>query len=81
MRADTACAFLRTNANFIEWYSAAGCQQLAIVGEMGSGKSVSMAFLVDELHRRNRLQLPQPKNATTTARTARVVKQPTYSAC
>lgn len=61
MRADTACAFLCTDANFIEWYSAAGCQQLAIVGEMGSGKSVSMGFLVDELHRRNRLQLPQPK--------------------
>lgn len=61
MRADTACAFLCTDANFIEWYSAAGCQQLAIVGEMGSGKSVSMGFLVDELHRRSRLQLPQPK--------------------
>lgn len=61
MRADNACEFLRADANFIEWYSATGCQQLAIVGEMGSGKSVSMAFLVDELHRRNQLQLPQPK--------------------
>ena len=32
-----------------------------ILGDMGCGKTVAMAFLVDELSRRNGYQLPQPK--------------------
>ena len=31
------------------------------IGDMGCGKSVTMSFLVDELGRRNKYQLPQPK--------------------
>lgn len=61
LRADKACDFLLTDANFINWYSASDSQQLVILGDMGCGKSVAMAFLVDELSRRNEYQLPQPK--------------------
>ena len=61
LRADQACEFLLTDANFINWYSASDSQQLVILGDMGCGKSVAMAFLVDELSRRNEYQLPQPK--------------------
>ncbi len=61
LRADQACEFLLTDANFINWYSAFDSQQLVILGDMGCGKSVAMAFLVDELSRRNEYQLPQPK--------------------
>ncbi|KID94934.1 NACHT domain protein, partial [Metarhizium majus ARSEF 297] len=52
IRADEACEFLLKHAHFLNWYcgtDATGSQKLIMVGDMGSGKSVSMAFLVDEL--------------------------------
>lgn len=61
LRADQACKFLLTDAKFISWYRASDSQQLVILGDMGCGKSVAMAFLVDELRQRNEHQLPQPK--------------------
>jgi ankyrin repeat protein len=61
LRADQACEFLLTDAKFISWYRAFDSQQLVILGNMGCGKSVAMAFLVDELRQRNEHQLPQPK--------------------
>ncbi|KAF7562456.1 hypothetical protein G7046_g1687 [Stylonectria norvegica] len=61
LRADEACEFLLTNAEFINWYQASDSQQLVVLGDMGYGKTVTMAFLADELSRRNEYQLPQPK--------------------
>lgn len=61
LRADEACQSLLTHPNFLEWYKAPGSQLLAIFGEMGCGKSVAMAFLVDELNRRSEHQIPRPK--------------------
>ncbi|OKL57502.1 hypothetical protein UA08_06898 [Talaromyces atroroseus] len=61
LMANRACEFLLAHANFIHWYHASDAQQLAILGDMGCGKTVSMAFLVDELRQRNEHQLPQPK--------------------
>ncbi|KAK4042994.1 hypothetical protein C8A01DRAFT_44062 [Parachaetomium inaequale] len=61
LRADQACEFLLKDTTFINWYHATDSQHLAILGDMGSGKSVAMAFLIDELRRRNEHQLPQPK--------------------
>ncbi|KAH7175806.1 hypothetical protein EDB81DRAFT_896495 [Dactylonectria macrodidyma] len=61
LRADQACEFLLTNAELMKWYRASNSQHLVLLGDMGSGKTVSMAFLVDELSRRNEHQLPQPK--------------------
>ncbi|KAF2267298.1 hypothetical protein CC78DRAFT_490454 [Lojkania enalia] len=61
LRTDEACEFLLTHPNFTNWYRASNSQKLVILGEMGCGKSVAMAFLVDELSRRNEHQLPRPK--------------------
>ncbi len=61
IRADQACEFLLGDENFLNWYNATDSQQLVILGEMGSGKTVATAFIVDEVSRRNEYQLPQPK--------------------
>ncbi|POR39645.1 Vegetative incompatibility protein HET-E-1 [Tolypocladium paradoxum] len=61
IRVDEACEFLLTDAKFINWHQATDLQQLVVLGDMGCGKSVTMAFLIDELRRRNEHQLPQPK--------------------
>ena len=61
LRADQACEFLLADAEFVKWYDASDSRQLVILGDMGHGKTVSMAFLVDELCRRNEHQVPQPK--------------------
>jgi hypothetical protein len=52
---------LLTDEKFISWYCASNSQQLIVLGDMGCGKSVAMAFLVDELSQRNKHQLPQSK--------------------
>ncbi|KAJ4308383.1 hypothetical protein N0V84_012133 [Fusarium piperis] len=61
LRADRACEFLLADSNLVNWYCASDSQQLVLFGEMGSGKTVAMAFLVDELSRRSEQQLPQSK--------------------
>jgi hypothetical protein len=61
LRTDDACKYLLQHTNFMKWYGAPNSQQLAISGDMGSGKTVAMAFLIDELNRRNETQLPRPK--------------------
>ncbi|KAI1498957.1 hypothetical protein F5X99DRAFT_391625 [Biscogniauxia marginata] len=61
IRADQACELLLTDEKFISWYQASDSQQLVIIGDMGCGKTVTMAFIVDELRRRIEHQLPQPK--------------------
>ena len=49
LRADNACDFLLKNPSFINWYHAPNSQQLVIIGDMGCGKTVTMAYLVDEI--------------------------------
>ncbi|CAN9218360.1 unnamed protein product [Alternaria alternata] len=61
LRADEACEFLLKHPSFIEWYRASSTQQLVLYGQMGSGKTVAIAYLVDELNRRDEHQLPRPK--------------------
>ena len=61
LRADQACVFLTSDENFVKWYRAPNSCQLVILGDMGSGKTVATAFLIDELSQRNEHQLPQPK--------------------
>jgi hypothetical protein len=61
LRADEACEFLPKHPNFIEWYRSSNTQQLVLYGQMGSGKTIAIAYLVDELNRRHKHQLPRPK--------------------
>ena len=63
LRNDEACGFLLAHHAFIEWYLSSSSQWLALVGDTGCGKTITMTFLVDELSRRNEHQLPQPKIA------------------
>lgn len=60
-RADNACSFVLRDGRFRSWYSATDSQQLVLLGEMGCGKSVTMAFLIDELGRRRVWQMPEHK--------------------
>lgn len=61
LRADEACGFLLEDPALMSWYRAPVSSQLVLLGEMGTGKTVAMAFLVDELNRRSEQLLPQPK--------------------
>ncbi|WPH01822.1 Hypothetical protein R9X50_00467600 [Acrodontium crateriforme] len=60
LRDDRACEFLLENPRFTEWYRAPKARLLAITGNMGSGKSVAAAFLVDELMKRRKSIVPRP---------------------
>ncbi|KAL2673630.1 hypothetical protein Neosp_012073 [[Neocosmospora] mangrovei] len=61
LRADQACESLLDDPSFINWYRASNSEHLVLLGEMGTGKTVAMGFLVDELRRRSEKQLPQAK--------------------
>ncbi|KAK8136924.1 hypothetical protein PG984_004864 [Apiospora sp. TS-2023a] len=61
LRADEACKLLLSNTKLTGWYNATASQELVFMGNMGCGKTVAMAFLVDELIRQNKCHLPQPK--------------------
>ena len=60
LRSDEACEFLLEDPNFVNWCRGSS-QQLVVLGETGTGKTVLMAFLVDALIERSERQLPQPK--------------------
>ncbi|KPA38773.1 nacht nucleoside triphosphatase [Fusarium langsethiae] len=60
LRANLACEFLLEKPEFKNWYRASDSQQLAILGDTGSGKSIMMGFLIDQLSRRRYHQLPRP---------------------
>lgn len=49
IRSNEACEFLLEDTKFVEWYQAPDSQQLAVIGEMGSGKTVAMSFIANEL--------------------------------
>lgn len=46
---------------FENWYRDPDSQWLALLGDMGCGKSVTMSYVVEELDRRHKVKLPQPK--------------------
>ncbi|KAM0545673.1 hypothetical protein ACHAO7_008128 [Fusarium culmorum] len=60
LRANSACEFLLEKPEFKNWYDAPDPQQLAILGTTGSGKSVMMSFLIDELCERTKHKMPKP---------------------
>lgn len=59
-RTDKACDWLLEHPSFISWYRTAGVHQLVLLGEMGSGKSVLVSFIIDSLTRFSDHQLPRP---------------------
>ncbi|KAH6627225.1 hypothetical protein B0J18DRAFT_426830 [Chaetomium sp. MPI-SDFR-AT-0129] len=63
LRSNEACEFLLADPRFIDWYyhGAGSQQQLVILGDVGSGKTVAMSYLIDMLGEQNMHQLPLPK--------------------
>src|ERR1700712_2679449 len=61
IRTDRGCEFILGHPSFVQWYRDSSSQHLVLLGEMGCGKTVAMAFLVDQLNQRNEHQLPRPK--------------------
>jgi hypothetical protein len=61
LRASEACKFLLENTHFLDWYHHSKSQQLAVLGDMGCGKTVAMSSVIDYLIRENKYQIPQPK--------------------
>lgn len=59
--APEACEYLKEDAKVIQWYTDENCQSLALIGDTGSGKSVSMSFLIEFLTDWNRTQVIVPK--------------------
>ncbi|KAK6725080.1 hypothetical protein SNK04_003887 [Fusarium graminearum] len=60
LRANSSCEFLLGKPEFESWYDAPDSQQLVILGTTGSGKSVMMSFLIDELCERTKHKMPKP---------------------
>jgi type II secretory pathway predicted ATPase ExeA len=63
LRADQTCEFILSDTHFVNWYYASGSRQLVLLGEMGCGKTITMAFIVEQLRLREKEndQLPNPK--------------------
>lgn len=59
--APEACAHLETDDQLNRWYTKDGCQSVAIIGDTGFGKSVSMSFLIVLLGKWNSVQVVCPK--------------------
>lgn len=60
-RGNEACYFVLKNSSFYSWYHDAQSRQLAILGDMGSGKTVIVSHLIEWLIEENQHQVPQPK--------------------
>lgn len=60
LRSDKACDWLLKHPSFVRWLTSADVHQLLLLGEMGSGKSVVVSYLIDSLTRLSNHQLPRP---------------------
>ncbi|CAG8407488.1 unnamed protein product [Penicillium salamii] len=61
LRADGACEFLLQTELFRKWRDQSVSQKLLLLGDMGSGKSVTMSWVVHHLEQTNEPQIPHPK--------------------
>ncbi|CAG8948400.1 unnamed protein product [Penicillium salamii] len=61
LRADGACEFLLQTELFRKWRDQSVSQKLLLLGDMGSGKSVTMSWVVRHLEQTNEPQIPHPK--------------------
>jgi Ankyrin repeats (3 copies)/NACHT domain len=60
LRADEACRWITDDINFLNWYDAPSSKQLVLLGDRGCGKTITTAYLVDQLVHLNKHQLPRP---------------------
>ena len=60
LRASDACKWIVADPKFLKWYNAPTSEQLVILGDMGCGKTVITAHVIEELIHMNTHQLPRP---------------------
>ncbi|KAL8760990.1 MAG: hypothetical protein Q9184_002842 [Pyrenodesmia sp. 2 TL-2023] len=59
LRASDACKWIVADSKFLEWYNAPTSEQLVIFGNMGCGKTIITAHVIEELIQLNKSQLPR----------------------
>lgn len=60
LRASDACKWIVADSKFLEWYNAPTSEQLVIFGNMGCGKTIITAHVIEELIHLNKHRLPRP---------------------
>ncbi|KAJ8131590.1 hypothetical protein O1611_g2033 [Lasiodiplodia mahajangana] len=58
-RSDSACSWILQDIGFKNWYSAPASKHLLLHGNMGCGKTVTAAYIIDEVSRLNSQQVPK----------------------
>ncbi|KAL8707336.1 MAG: hypothetical protein Q9225_007773, partial [Loekoesia sp. 1 TL-2023] len=60
LRASDACKWIVADSKFLEWYNAPISEQLVIFGNMGCGKTIITAHIIEELIHLNKHRFPRP---------------------
>ncbi|KAI1266270.1 hypothetical protein F5Y18DRAFT_25077 [Xylariaceae sp. FL1019] len=60
-QAPEACEWILQNPHFTKWHQAVSSEQVAVLGDMGSGKTTLMAFVVEKLSKEVQHEIPGPK--------------------
>lgn len=58
--AQDACQWVMDDPTFRRWYSWKAAHPLVLFGDMGCGKTVTMSFIIDKIHRLNQGRIPSP---------------------
>ncbi|KAI4268987.1 MAG: hypothetical protein LQ337_007536 [Flavoplaca oasis] len=59
LRASDACKWIAADSKFLAWYNAATSERLVIFGNMGCGKTIITAHVIEELIHLNNYRLPR----------------------
>ncbi|KAL8901698.1 MAG: hypothetical protein Q9207_005067 [Kuettlingeria erythrocarpa] len=59
LRASDACKWIVADSRFLEWYNASDSERLVVFGNMGCGKTIITAHVVEELIHLNKSRLPR----------------------
>ncbi|KAL8836220.1 MAG: hypothetical protein Q9170_002997 [Blastenia crenularia] len=60
LKASGACRWIAADPKFLEWYKAPTSEKLIVFGNMGCGKTIITAHVVEELIHLNKYRLPRP---------------------
>ncbi|KAL8921899.1 MAG: hypothetical protein Q9208_005503 [Pyrenodesmia sp. 3 TL-2023] len=59
LRASDACKWIVADSKFLDWYHAPTSEQLVVFGNMGCGKTIITAHVIEELIHLNKSRLPR----------------------
>lgn len=58
-RTEDACSWFVNEPLFLDWYNSTNSELLLFYGNMGSGKTVTMSYVIDTIIKRNEHELPR----------------------